>query len=150
IRDAEDQQTAERRRIEYSVAARYLTEARAYGLPESRQTTGDFLLGKSLIESGQLDEGVRILDELTSHDIADRAVAIESQRILTDTCLVMSPPRLAEALKHNDALLSDKSFSGNERTDALLQRAECLSRLERFEDARNTIERIPAGGPRAA
>ncbi len=61
VKDAENQPTAERRRIEYTIAARYLTEARAYGVPENREVTGDFLLGKSLIESGQLDEGVRIL-----------------------------------------------------------------------------------------
>jgi tetratricopeptide (TPR) repeat protein len=150
IRDAEDQPTAERRRIEYSVAARYLTEALAYGLPESRQTTGDFLLGKSLVESGQLDEGVRVLNDLTSHSASDPAVAIESLRMLTDTCLIMPVPRLAEALKYNDALLGAKLSSDDERTDALLQRAECLSRLGRFVDAHNAIAQITPGGPRAA
>jgi tetratricopeptide (TPR) repeat protein len=150
IRDAEDQPTAERRRIEYSVAARYLNEARAYGLPKSRQTTGDFLLGKSLIESGQLDEGVRVLDDLTSHTVSDPAVALEALRILTDTCLIMPMPRLADALRHNDALLTNKSLSEDERTDALLQRVECLSRLDRFDGAHNAIARIPAGGSRAA
>ena len=69
VKDAEDQPTAERRRIEYTIAARYLTEARAYGVPENRQATGDFLLGKSLIESGQLDEGVRVLGELASRKV---------------------------------------------------------------------------------
>lgn len=150
IRDAEDQPTAERRRIEYSVAARYLTEARAYGLPEPRQTTGDFLLGKSLVESGQLDEGVRVLNDLTSHPVSDPAIEIESLRMLADTCLIMPAPRLAEALKYNDALLSAKLTSDDERTNALLQRAECLSRLDRFDEARNAIAKIPAGGPRAA
>src|SRR5262245_41317541 len=65
-KDAEVQPTAERRRVEYLIASRYLTEARAYGLPEHRVATGEFLLGKSLIESGQFDDGIRVLNELTS------------------------------------------------------------------------------------
>jgi tetratricopeptide (TPR) repeat protein len=150
VRDAEDQPTAERRRIEYTIAARYLTEAHAYGVPENREATGDFLLGKSLIESGQLDEGVRVLSEFASRKIPDPAVAVESQRLLADTCLVMPKPRFAEALKYNDALLTNKKLSDDERTDALLQRAECLSRLERFDDSRKAIAQVPASGPRAA
>ncbi len=56
----------------------------------------------------------------------------------------MPNPRLAEALKHNDALLAIETLSDDERTDALLQRAECLSRLERFDDSRKTVAQIPA------
>ena len=150
VKDAEDQPTAERRRIEYTVAARYLTEARAYGLPESRQATGNFLLGKSLIESGQLDEGVHVLTEFTAHEISDPAIAIESRRLLADTCLVMPKPRLEQALKHNDALLANEKLSDDERADALLQRAECLSRLERFDDSRKAVAQIPASATRTA
>src|SRR6185503_18278085 len=111
VKDAEDQPTAERRRIEYTIAARYLTEGHAYGLPETRQAIGDFLLGKSLIESGQLAEGVRVLGELTSHEGPDPAIAVESRRLLAETCLVMPKPRLTEALKHNDALLANEKLS---------------------------------------
>jgi tetratricopeptide (TPR) repeat protein len=150
VKDAEDQPTAERRRIEYTVAARYLTEAHAYGLPQSREAKGNFLLGKSLIESGQFDEGVRVLNEFASHNATDLTVAVETQHLLADTCLVMPKPRLAEALKHNDALLAIQKLSDDERADALLQRAECLSRLERFDDSRKAVAQIPAGGTRAA
>jgi tetratricopeptide (TPR) repeat protein len=149
-KDAEGQPTAERRRIEYAVAARYLTEAHAYGVPETREASSNFLLGKSLIESGQFDEGVRVLSELSSHEIADAAVAIESQRLLAETCLVMPSPRLADALRHNDALLANQKLSSDQRIDALLQRAECLSRLERFDESRKAVADIPASGPRAA
>ncbi len=150
VKDAEDQPTAERRRIEYTIAARYLTEAHAYGLPENREAHGEFLLGKSLIESGQLDEGVRVLSELVLHKDSDVASAVESRWLLTDTCLVMPKPRLAEALKHNDALLANEKLSDDDQAEALLQRAECLSRLERFDDSRKAIAQIRASGPRAA
>jgi hypothetical protein len=95
-KDAEDQPTAERRRIEYLVASRYLTEAKAYGLPENRQAFGEFLLGKSLIESGQLEEGVRALAELASSKVNDSAYAVETLSLLTETCLVIPEPRFAD------------------------------------------------------
>ncbi|MEO7404755.1 MAG: hypothetical protein ABIU95_13890, partial [Burkholderiales bacterium] len=55
IKDAEQQAVPERRRIEYLIASRYLTEARAYGLPVRREAAGIYLLGQSLIESGQFE-----------------------------------------------------------------------------------------------
>ncbi len=150
VKDAEEQPTAERRRIEYTVAARYLTEARAYGVPENREDTGDFLLGRSLIESGQLDEGVRVLNELTSHKITAPNIAVEARRLLADTCLVMPQPQLPQALRHNDSLLAIEGLTDDQRADALLQRAECLSRLERFTDSRQAIEQVPGDGSHAA
>ncbi len=149
-KDAETQPTAERRRIEYTIATRYLTEAHAYGFPENREAIGEYLLGKSLIESGQFDEGVRVLKELTAHDVTDPVIAIESQRLLSETCLLMPSPRLAEALHHNDLLLANKKLTADGRVDAQLQRAECLSRLERFDESRKTVAGIPVTAPRAA
>ncbi|HVT28426.1 MAG TPA: tetratricopeptide repeat protein [Lacipirellulaceae bacterium] len=149
-KDAESQQTAERRRVEYLIASRYLTEARAYGMPENREDCGEFLLGKSLIESGQPDEGIRVLNELTSHDIADSALAIEAQQLLFDTCLLMPRPRLEDALRHNDLLLANKKLSDAQRADALLDRAECLSRLGRFEESRKAVASVPVAAGRAA
>ena len=134
IKDAEDQPTAERRRIEYSIAARYLTEARAYGIPENREATGDFLLGKSLIESGQFDEGVRVLNELSlARMAADPAVAI---RVATIAGRHVS--RHAESASGRGTAPQRrycwpfKKLSDDQRSDALLQRAECLSRLEKI------------------
>lgn len=149
-KEAEDQPTAERRRVEYLVASRYLTEAQAYGLPENRREYGEFLLGKSLIESGQLEEGVLALTELSSRKPSDPAIAVETQELLTETCLLLPNPRLADALRHNDQLLASKSLTEEQRCDALLQRAECFSRLERFDESRTTLASIPASAGRAA
>ena len=62
--DAEEESAADRRRIEYLVASRYLKEANTYGLPAGRELDGLYLLGKSLVESSQFDEGIRVLNEL--------------------------------------------------------------------------------------
>ncbi len=149
--DAENQATPERRRIEYLIASRYLTEARAYGMPADREAYGLFLLGKSLIESGQFTDGVQVLNELsTQNPPGDPAIAIHTQQLLADTCLWMPNPQLPEALHHTEILLANPNLSDDQRADALFQRAECLSRLDRFGDSRKTLASIPATALRAA
>ena len=89
-RDAENQAVPERRRVEYLIASRYLTEARAYGFPVARERQGVYLLGHSLIESGQFDEGIGVLKEVAgSEDPADQAAnhrdrAIIGRHVLDD------------------------------------------------------------------
>ncbi len=151
FRDAEAQTVPDRRRIEYSIASRYLTEARAYGLPVGREAKGTLLLGQSLIECGQFDDGVRILNELAaSKYLGDEALALETQHLLAETCLVMPHPKIDEALHHNDLLIASKDLSNDQRMLTLLQRAECLSRLDRYDDARKVLADMPAGNAGAA
>src|SRR4051812_32302519 len=69
--DAQQQAVLERRRIEYLISSRYLTEARAYGYPAGREAIGNFLLGQSLIESGQFEEGAQILKDLAGRPTTD-------------------------------------------------------------------------------
>lgn len=149
-KDADAQPTAERRRIEYLIASRYLTEARAYGIPENRAANGEFLLGKSLIESGQFEAGLHVLNDLSAQKIADPEIALETERLLAETCLLMPGPRLNDALRHNDLLLANHKLANNQRADALLQRAECCSRLGRFDDSRKAIAAIPTSPAYAA
>jgi tetratricopeptide (TPR) repeat protein len=151
LNDAENQGRVDRRRIEYLVASRYLKEARGYGFPKDRASTGTLLLGKSLIESGQFDEGLQTLDELLAGKLAaDDPIAFESHRLITDTCLTLPKPRLDKALSHNMVLSTDLNLTDGERAGLLLQRAECYDRLERFDDARQTLDAIPADGRIAA
>ncbi len=145
IVDAEKQARADRRRIEYLVASRYLNEARAFGVPEARAADGLFLLGKSLIESGQFDEGFDTLDELLSRKLpGDHPLKTKAQSLLAETCLSMPNPKLDKALSYNLILSSNPNLSNSERARVLLQRAECLTRLERFDEARETVDTIPA------
>lgn len=152
IKDAEEQAVPERRRIEYLIASRYLTEARAYGLPAGRESKGLFLLGKSLIESGQFENGVQVLNDLAASTTpGDPLLALETQHLLAETCLLMPHPKIDEALRHNDLLIaSNKDLSIDQRTLAVMQRAECLSRLDRFDDARKAIGMLPASPASAA
>jgi tetratricopeptide (TPR) repeat protein len=149
--DAENQSTPEKRREEYLVASRYLHEANSYGFPADRQLHGLYLLGKSLIESSQFDDGIRILDELLGSDGVDgHALAREAHRLLSNTCQLMPYPRPRKALQHTDALLQDPQLTDAQRTDTLLHRAGCLSRLKKFDEARQAAAAVAGGTNRQA
>lgn len=144
MHDAEQQAMPERRRIEYLIASRYLTEARAYGLPGVREPQGAYLLGKSLIESGEYEEGERILHDM----VVDPAAATHPLRndalsLLTDTCLTMPQPRLKEALNYNDILIAVPNLPENHHINALLKRADCFTQLGKYSEAKQTIASIP-------
>jgi tetratricopeptide (TPR) repeat protein len=147
IKDAEVQGVADRRRVEYLIASRYLTEARAYGLPKDREAIGSFLLGKSLIEGGQFDDGAQVLrDLIAAAPNGFDAVALETHQLLTETCLVMPKPELEEALQHNKAVIENGMLSPEQRLAAFAQRVECLSRLERYGEAREVVASLPSDG----
>ena len=148
--DAQQQGVLERRRIEYLIASRYLTEARAYGYPQGREAVGDFLLGQSLVESGQFGDGTQVLKELVGNPTTNDGVRFKSQQLLAETCLRMPHPKLDEALSYNDAVIANPKTTQEEHAGALIQRAECLSRLERFDEARQSIQQIPATPSSAA
>jgi TolA-binding protein len=142
--DAEISPSPERRRVEYLVASRYLKEARSYGIPSQREIEGLSLLGLSLIKSTQFDEGIRVLDELLADKLAtDEPLTQKVHRLLAETCLHMPRPQLEKALQHNSAVLADPDLSAEDRAGALLQEADCLARLDRFDDARKTLGQVP-------
>jgi tetratricopeptide (TPR) repeat protein len=149
--DAEIQTTRDRRRVEYLVASRYLNEARTYGIPADRQLEAMFLLGKSLVESSQFDEGIETLDELLAGELPkDHPLVWEVHRLLANTCLLMPHPDMPKALQHNDALMAKGDLSEEQRAGVLLQRAECLARLERFDEARQAATAVPQAANRGA
>ncbi len=151
IDDAQQQGVPVRRRIEFLIASRYLTEARACGLPAARAAKAYYQLGLSLIESGQFADGVQVLNELAADpQFEDRSIAIDAQRLLVETHLRMPHPRIDEALRHNDELVANPDLTNDVRGAALLQRAECLSRLDRFDEARQALAKIPTDASNAA
>lgn len=146
VRDAEQQAAPERRRIEYSIASRYLTEANGYGFPLDRDQLGHLLLGRSLVESGQFEEGIDTLKgAIAAPATPDATVKQDALYLLADTCLMLPKPRAQEALGYNDALLELKDATSERRTAALLQRAECLAALDRYAEAKQAIASLPPG-----
>jgi tetratricopeptide (TPR) repeat protein len=146
FRDAQSNGIPEQRRIEYLVASRYLTEARANGFPAGREGLGMHLLGHSLLESQQYSEGLAVLDELLeSGDTHGNDVLFATHRLLAEACLWMPVPQLEKALGHCEALLQSAELTDDERTHAFARRAECLARLGRFDEAREALAQSPTG-----
>ena len=142
--EAERQATVEERQIDYLVASRYLKEARPYGFPPGRHAVALYLLGNSLVESGQFEEGIETLNELLDSELpADSPLVWNAHRVLANTCLFMPRPTPEISLRHNDALLSRPDVSPAVRAGVLLQRAECLTRLERFPEAQAAAADVP-------
>jgi tetratricopeptide (TPR) repeat protein len=143
--DAGNDIVPERRRTGYLVASRYLTEAHSYGWPSSREKQGLLLLGKSLVESYQVRDGIDVLNE---------ALAVEPQtggafnaaihRMLAEALCQLSPPKFDSALTHVSAALDDDSLTADQRTAAILLNAKILSRLSRFDEAQKALATVPA------
>ncbi len=141
--DAEQATTADKRRVDFLVASRYLKEARAYGLPAGREKVGEYLFGKSLIESNQPEEGMEILDRmLEAEGDHEGPMTWAIHRLLAHTCLAMPEPELERALAHSNKALENASLPASERAEALMDRATCLARLGRFEEARQSLDEI--------
>ena len=142
--DAELDPSPEKRRIDYLVASRYLKEARAYGFPPGREDAGVYLLGKSLLESNQFEEGAAILDEmLTNNTTGAGPMTWAIHRLLANACLWMPAPNLEKALQHSEQALQSTQLSPDDQTDVLIDRAFCLSRLTQFDDANKVLDTIP-------
>jgi tetratricopeptide (TPR) repeat protein len=137
------------------IASRYLTEARASGLPPDREAMGCFLLGRSLIESGQFEDGVSTLravveNQSSSSEGPSQTLVLTSLSLLADTCLILPSPKPDAALQYNSALLASPALPAQQRTAAVLQRAECLSRLAKYDEARQALAPIQADTASAA
>ena len=142
--EAGNQASTERRRIDYLVASRYLKEARTYGIPLEREPHGLFMLGKSLVESGQFDEGIETLNELLKQKLPDDNIVVgQTHQLLASTCLFMPQPNPEKAFQHNEALLGREDLPEGVRAGSLLLRAECLTRLGRFDEARQAAALVP-------
>lgn len=149
--DADGNPSADQRRTDYLVASRYLKEARVYGFPKQRETTGLYLLGVSFIGSGQNDEGIQVLDELLTDKLdKDDPLALGIHRLLAETCLLVPERRVPEALAHNTAVLENPDLRPEDRADSLLRQADCLSQLGRFDEARQALAEVPAIDTRRA
>ncbi|QDU88241.1 Outer membrane protein assembly factor BamD [Pirellulimonas nuda] len=124
----------ERRKNGYASAARYLQQAQILGLPEEREADAAFLLGFSLVESDQLEQGKEALEEAIELGCTEPQLA---NRLIAESYFFSSPPRYAEAIERLDRILSEEGADPNdpERVEAKLRKAEALNALSRYSEA---------------
>lgn len=132
VNDAEKQWSSDRSRTDYFVASKYLEEAKAIGFPEGREADGLYLLGKSLIESRQLKEGITNLRRAISAGAHGEARA---HLLLAEAFFFAPEPDFDTTVRELDLAISDPEIGAEERANALLLRAEALAATGRGEEA---------------
>ncbi|MCC6493272.1 MAG: tetratricopeptide repeat protein [Pirellulales bacterium] len=146
-RDAQAEASAVRRSAMYEVAARYLEKARKLELPDERAGEACFLLGKSLVCSGQWHDAIPLLEQAR----LDPALpATEIYRLLVEAIVAQKESDLPLALSYNEHVLADAQLPPEQRQEALLQSGGILLRLGKYADAREALLQIPAEGLHAA
>ncbi|QDT69740.1 Anaphase-promoting complex, cyclosome, subunit 3 [Planctomycetes bacterium MalM25] len=132
VNDAERQWSPDRSRTDYFVASKYLEEAKAIGFPEGREADGLYLLGKSLIESRQLKEGITNLRRAIAAGAHGEARA---HLLLAEAFFFAPEPNFESTIREIDLAIADPEIGPGERSEALLLRAEALASLDRGEEA---------------
>jgi tetratricopeptide (TPR) repeat protein len=143
--DAGNDLVSDRRRTEYLVASRYLSESRSFGFAPGREKQGLLLLGKSLVESYQTEPGIGVLNEaLAIEPQSDDPLNVAIHRVLADAHALSLPPNLDLALQHVTAVLDNSELTTEQRVAALLLKATILSQLSRYDDSIQTVLSVPA------
>ncbi|MEQ8847916.1 tetratricopeptide repeat protein [Botrimarina sp.] len=141
VRDAQRQWAPERSRTDYFVASKYLSEARAIGFPGKREASGLFLLGKSLIESRQLEDGVAVLEAALRAGVEDDAAA---HLLLADAHFFAPAPDYQRTINEADLAAEAPNATPEQRSQALLLKSEALAALGRGDEALRACQQ--AGG----
>ncbi len=142
--EADQETSPERRSAIYQIAARYLRQAYAQGIPAGRQAQAAYLTGKSLVLGRQGEAGLPLLEQAL---VATPDNAAEIHALIVMALLSTPGADLNKALAHNEQVIADESVRGIVRDEALLLRAETLMRLDRVTDAEAALAQITRDGP---
>jgi tetratricopeptide (TPR) repeat protein len=142
-RQAALQWAPERKRTEFFIASKYLSEARLIGWPKDREFQGLYLLGKSLIESRQLKRGVETLESALE---IGTAADVEVHLLLAEAFYYGTTPKYDDALAQLDLAIDHPTISEKQRGGALLLRAQSLAKLRRWDEAEESVDRAGVDG----
>ena len=121
-------------------ASLYLKRSHERGFPAHRESTGLYLLGKSLCLSGRLDDALPVLQEAmrkpADHETELRSLLITA---LTD----VYPPEFEKALAESQKLLADPKLREEARGAAQLEQARILFRLDRMKECAALLDKAP-------
>ncbi len=135
------------KRRQSELAARYLADAREFGLPEGREADGLWLLALALYHAGDLPEYRQVaLEHLP--ELPDKAADLH--HMLAATYLADEPPNFPLALEHNAAFLADTAIDDDDRLQARMQQAEIYFRQRDFAGCRQALAQITSNSPQVA
>jgi len=138
-RAAEDS-SGKQRTESFRLASLFLARSRERGFPEHRESTGLYLLGKSLCLCDRLQGALPVLEQALQQD---RDHAAELRLLLIETRLGVQPPELDKALAESEKLLADPQLTDAQRRQALIQQAQVLLRMNRTKQCAAMLNKIP-------
>jgi TolA-binding protein len=142
--DADNEVVPEQRRTQYLVASRYLSKARSYGFPPEREKQGLLLLGKSLVETLEFDQGIEALSSaLEAPPRVGGQLNRAIHKMLAEAYTMLPKPEYELALRHLEAVLDDKELTPEQHVAALLLNAKILARMSRYGDAAQALATVP-------
>ncbi|WP_428305268.1 tetratricopeptide repeat protein [Lacipirellula sp.] len=141
--EADQEAAASRRRAMHEIAARYLKKALKLDLDETRHGQANFLLGRSLVRSGQTKDAIRVLEESL---LDSKQPTAEIHALLVTAHLDGKEPDFKSALRHNEEVLADQQLTDEKRQRATLISAEAMLRLGRRTAARELLQQLKATG----
>jgi tetratricopeptide (TPR) repeat protein len=147
--DAGVEVVPEQRRTQYLVASRYLSKARSYGFPPEREKQGLLMLGKSLLETLEIEQGIEVLSEaleVSPRKGGEFDVAIH--RLLAEAYTLLPQPDYELALRHLASVLDDHDLTAEQQVAALLLKAKILARMNRYDEAMQALASIQPAGQR--
>ena len=127
----------DRQRAMHLIAARYLQKARELGVPDRLKNQALFMVGKSLIQGNQPHPGIEVLLEALNDDSLPATII---HALLTEAYQSTSEPDYLAALKHNQAVLSDRTLDPERRNTASITRADILGQLGRLKEAQQYLQ----------
>jgi len=142
--EADETLADDRRRALFLLAARYLQKARELGVPPARSTQLRFLLGKSLVEAQQNEQGIPLLLDI----VGERSLpGVEADELLVSAYLGSAEPDLAAAERHLARILGDAALTPAQRDAAHLTRIQVLVQQGRLDEAAALARATPAASP---
>jgi tetratricopeptide (TPR) repeat protein len=136
--DAERLWGNDRRRY-FRLAASYLQQAQQAGFPPGREGEGLFLLGKSLVMSGQIAPSRPVLEAALAAYPQESAVL---HRYLAIAHKSEPDPNLPKAFEHITNFLSTAALDRNDRAEGWLLQAQVLFQTGRLDECRESLAKI--------
>ncbi len=147
--DAGNEVVPEQRRTQYLVATRYLSKARSYGFPAEREKQGLLLLGKSFVESLEIDQSIEVLSSaLEAPPRAGGQLNVAIHRLLAEAYMLLPKPDYELALQQLGAVLDDKQLTSEQQVAAILLKAKILVHMNRYDEAGQALASVPPAAQR--
>ncbi|PQO34847.1 hypothetical protein DTL21_15255 [Bremerella cremea] len=141
--EAQDYLNPKDRETVYRLAAQHLLTAKERGFPPGYEVRGDYLLGISQFHAKQYEPAIKILESIYK-DYPVRQMEIEDA--LAESYLELTPrtkEHMEASLKWSELIHAHSNLTTEQQSNAQLRLAKIQYELGQYDDAMQTLEKIP-------